>query len=368
MLDELKQRQMEQEKLLEELRGFLEIGHKRDQVAAIDHRLAEPAVWSDQEALKVLNRDRKRLTATLERFDHLERDIGDAGALLELIEEGEAAAEVDYKELLKKIEGEAETLRLETLFSDEADLKDCYLEIHAGSGGTDSQDWAQMLLRMYLRFCENMQFVTTIVDTQPGEEAGIKSATVSVEGAYAFGYLKEEVGVHRLVRISPFDSNARRHTSFAAVFAYPQVDESIKIEIDEKDLRVDTYRSSGHGGQHINVTDSAIRITHLPSGIVVTCQNERSQHRNRDMAMKILRSRLVDLEREKQLKRKQEIEDAKKDISWGSQIRSYVLQPYQMVKDHRTKLEIGDVNRVLDGDLEGLIKAALYQSRRTQAT
>ena len=221
-----------------------------------------------------------------------------------------------------------------------------------------------MLLRMYLRYCEKSGLKATIVDSQPGEEAGIRSATVSIQGSYAFGYLKEEIGVHRLVRLSPFDSNARRHTSFSAVFVYPQVDDSIKVEIDEKDLRVDTFRSSGSGGQHVNVTDSAVRLTHIPTGLVVSCQNERSQHRNRDMAMRVLKSRLLDLEREKQQAKKQEVEDAKKDIGWGSQIRSYFLHPSQRVKDHRTKVDIGDVNRVLDGDLDELIKASLYHSRR----
>lgn len=343
---------------------FFEIEHKRDEIAAIDHRMSDPGAWSNQELLKELNRSKKRLAGTTERFGHLERSISDAGALLELLEEGETSVEPEFRQLLKAIEADAEKLRLEALFSDEADAKDAYLEINSGAGGTDAQDWAQMLLRMYLRFCDKEGFAATVVDSQPGDEAGIRSATVSIEGAYAFGYLKEEVGVHRLVRISPFDSNARRHTAFASVFAYPQVDESIKIEIDPKDLRVDTYRSSGHGGQHINVTDSAVRITHIPTNTVVSCQNERSQIRNRDMAMRVLMARLVELERGKQLKKKQEIEDAKKDIGWGSQIRSYVLHPYQMVKDHRTKLEIGDVNRVLDGDLEELIKAALYLNRK----
>ncbi|HKC11444.1 MAG TPA: peptide chain release factor 2, partial [Vicinamibacteria bacterium] len=233
------------------------------------------------------------------------------------------------------------------------------LSINSGAGGTESQDWAEMLLRMYLRWCDGKGFKRDITDIQAGEEAGIKSATVLVQGEYAFGYLSTEVGVHRLVRISPFDSGARRHTSFASVFVWPEIDEDIKIEIQEKDIRVDTYRSSGAGGQHVNVTDSAVRITHLPSGIVVSCQNERSQIRNRDVALKVLKARLYDLERQKQRAKLDAVESAKKDIAFGSQIRSYVMHPYQMIKDHRTKFEVGDVARVLDGDLDGFIKSAL---------
>jgi peptide chain release factor 2 len=231
--------------------------------------------------------------------------------------------------------------------------------INAGAGGTDSQDWAEMLLRMYLRWCEKKGYKRDITDLQAGEEAGIKSATVMVQGEYAYGYLSAEVGVHRLVRISPFDSNARRQTSFASVFAWPEVDEEIEIDIQEKDLRVDTYRSSGAGGQHVNVTDSAVRLTHLPTGIVVSCQNERSQIRNRDVAMKVLKARLYELEREKQRAKLDAVEAAKKEIAFGSQIRSYVLHPYRMVKDHRTKFEIGNPDRVLDGDIDDLINATL---------
>ncbi len=246
----------------------------------------------------------------------------------------------------------------------ESDPSNAFLSIHPGAGGTESQDWAEILLRMYLRFGERLGFKAEIIDILAGEEAGIKSVTVRFEGEFAFGYLKEEIGVHRLVRISPFDANKRRHTSFAAVFVIPEVDDSITIDIDlAKDLRIDTYRSSGKGGQHVNRTDSAVRITHLPTNTVVQCQSERSQHQNKDRAMKMLRSRLYDLELKNQQKVKDKIEDGKGGIAWGNQIRSYVMQPYQSIKDHRTGLERGDVQRVLDGDIIGFIKESLKLPR-----
>ena len=247
------------------------------------------------------------------------------------------------------------------MLSGEDDERNAILTIHPGAGGTESQDWAEILLRMYLRWCERRGFGKEIVEYQAGEEAGVKSATVTVSGDYAYGNLNAESGVHRLVRISPFDAARRRHTSFASVFVLPEADESLEIEIDEKDLRIDTYRSSGAGGQHVNVTDSAVRITHLPTGIVVTCQNERSQHKNRATAMKILRARLHEHARREREEKMAAIEGTKKEIAWGSQIRSYVLHPYRMVKDHRTGVEIGDVDRVLDGDLDGLIEAELLR-------
>jgi peptide chain release factor 2 len=231
--------------------------------------------------------------------------------------------------------------------------------LHPGAGGTEAQDWAEMLLRMYLRWAERHGFKTTLIDIQPGEGAGIKNATITVEGPYAYGYLHAEAGIHRMVRISPFDANARRHTSFASVFVYPEIEEDVAVEIDEADLRVDTYRSSGAGGQHVNKTDSAVRLTHIPTGIVVACQNERSQHKNKSMAMKILRARLYELEEEKQREKMAELNKTKKDIAWGSQIRSYVLHPYRMVKDHRTGVEIGNADAVLDGDLDRFIEAYL---------
>jgi peptide chain release factor 2 len=253
---------------------------------------------------------------------------------------------------------------LRSLYFDADDPRNAILTIHPGAGGTESQDWAQILLRMYLRYAERKGYKAEVLDVQPGEEAGLKSATIDIEGDYAFGNLSQETGVHRLVRISPFDANKRRHTSFAAVFVTPEVDEDIVVNIDPDDLRIDTYRSSGKGGQHVNRTDSAVRITHLPTGIVVQCQNERSQHKNKAMAMKILMSRLYELEKEKKNAKLEKLEDAKSDIAWGNQIRSYVLHPYRMVKDLRTRVETGDTDRILDGDLDAFIKAALVLRKK----
>ncbi len=247
------------------------------------------------------------------------------------------------------------------MLSGEMDGKNAIVTIHPGAGGTESQDWAEMLMRMYIRWTERRGFKREIMDLQPGDEAGIKSVTFTITGEYAFGLFSAEAGVHRLVRISPFDQAARRHTSFASVYVYPELEDDSDIEIDEKDLRIDTFRSSGAGGQHVNVTDSAVRLTHLPTGIVVSCQNERSQHRNRDSAMKVLKSRLYDMRFKEQQAKLDQIGGEKKDIAFGHQIRSYVLQPYQMIKDHRTKLQVGDVNRVLDGDLDEFIKTYLMQ-------
>jgi peptide chain release factor 2 len=282
-------------------------------------------------------------------------------ALEELLREGEPA-ETDAREALARAGAFADELELSLKMTGPEDENNAWLSIHAGAGGTESQDWAEMLLRMYSRFCEGRRWKTELIDRQEGEEAGIKSATLHVVGDHAYGYLKGESGVHRLVRISPFDANQRRHTSFASVFVSPEIDETITIEIADKDIRVDTYRSSGAGGQHVNVTDSAVRITHLPTGIVVTCQNERSQPRNRDMAMKVLRARLYQRALEEQRAEEEKRAGVKKSIEWGSQIRSYVLQPYRMVKDHRTGVEIGDASRVLDGDLTPFIEAYLRQS------
>lgn len=288
------------------------------------------------------------------------------GALIELQEEGEDVASEINGEMLR-IEADLERTEMRTLLSGENDPANAIVTIHPGAGGTESQDWAEMLLRMYLRWAEANGYRTEITDFQVGEEAGVKSVTFLVEGEYAYGYLSAEIGVHRLVRISPFDASARRHTSFASVFVTPEIEDEVEIEIEDKDLRIDTYRSSGAGGQHVNVTDSAVRITHLPTNIVVQCQNERSQHKNRDMAMKILRSKLYELELQKRLAELQEVENQKADIAWGSQIRSYVLQPYRLVKDHRTKEERGDVDSVLDGDLDGFISAWLKdRSHRKQ--
>ena len=269
----------------------------------------------------------------------------------------------ELEEKMARFQEYVEETEVKHYLNGERDASNAFLSIHPGAGGTESQDWAEILLRMYLRFCERMGFKAEITDILAGEEAGIKSVTVRCEGEFAFGYLKEEIGVHRLVRISPFDANKRRHTSFAAVFVIPEVDDSIRIDIDAKDLRIDTYRSSGKGGQHVNRTDSAVRITHLPTNTVAQCQSERSQHQNKEQAMKMLRSRLYDLELKHQQQAKDKIEDNKGGIAWGNQIRSYVMQPYQSIKDHRSGLERGDVQRVLDGDIIGFIKESLKLPR-----
>jgi peptide chain release factor 2 len=284
--------------------------------------------------------------------------------LVELAAEGESV-EAETAAGVTRLEKDLEEAELRALFYDEDDPRNAILTIHPGAGGTESQDWAQMLLRMYLRYAERKGFKAEVLDHQPGEEAGLKSATIRLEGDYAFGNLSQETGVHRLVRISPFDANKRRHTSFAAVFAYPEVDEDIQIDINPEEIRIDTYRASGAGGQHVNRTDSAVRITHIPTGIVVQCQNERSQHKNKAMAMKILKARLYELEKLKQNAKLEKLEDAKSDIAWGNQIRSYVLHPYRMIKDLRTRLETGDTDRVLDGGLDEFIKAALVLRKKT---
>ena len=277
---------------------------------------------------------------------------------MELAREGEPVAD-DFVSHLKELEKFIDRIETQVLLPDENDRLNAIVNIHPGAGGTEAQDWAEMLMRMYLRWAEQNGFKTRMIDYQDGEEAGIKSVTFNAIGEYAYGLLASETGVHRLVRISPFDANKRRHTSFASVAVYPEIDDKIEVVIDEKDLRIDTYRSAGKGGQHVNTTDSAVRITHLPTGIVVQCQNERSQHKNKDVCMKVLRARMFELELEKQKAESQASEDSKLDIAWGSQIRSYVLQPYRLVKDHRTKVEVGDVDRVLDGDLDMFIKAFL---------
>ena len=281
--------------------------------------------------------------------------------LLELaLEEDDQSVLKEVEQKLTSIEEHVRDLEIQRLFTRPEDTGSAIVEIHAGAGGTEAQDWTEMLLRMYLRWSEREAYKAEILDTLPGEEAGIKSAIFSIEGDYAYGRMRAEVGIHRLVRISPFDANARRHTSFAAVFVYPSADDDVDIQINEADLRIDTYRASGAGGQHVNKTDSAVSITHLPTGIVVQCQNERSQHKNKAMAMKILRSRVYDLELQKKQAEKDQLHKDKKDIAWGSQIRSYVLQPYQMVKDHRTNCEIGNVSAVLDGDINQLIQDYLF--------
>jgi len=328
--------------------------------------MSVPGFWDKPEAAQELGRKRARVEKRIQAGETIEKMAEELDVLLELQREGEHV-DADIEKLVDQLEAEINAIEMTMKLSGEHDDRDVILAIHPGAGGTESQDWAEMLLRMYLRFCERRGWTTEMVDYQAGEEAGIKSATVMVRGDYAYGYLKSEHGVHRLVRISPYDAAKRRHTSFASVYVYPDIDEEIEIDINDKDLRVDTYRSSGAGGQHVNVTDSAVRITHLPSGVVVTCQNERSQHKNRDVAMKLLRARLYQLEVEKRQEAQEKLEGEKKDIAFGSQIRSYTLQPYQLVKDVRTGFEMGDAQRVLDGDIDGFVEAYLAQRARTSA-
>ncbi len=296
----------------------------------------------------------------VDSFEGVDRELEDTEVLLELaLEEEDQSTLNEVQTKLSQIEEHMQGLEARRLFSQPEDSGSAIFEIHAGAGGTEAQDWADMLLRMYIRWCEREGYKSEILDTIHGDEAGIKSVTVSAEGEYAYGRLKAEVGIHRLVRISPFDASSRRHTSFASMFVYPSADDDAEIEINEADLKIDTYRSSGAGGQHVNTTDSAVRITHVPTGIVVSCQNERSQHKNRAMAMKVLKSRLYDLELQKQREEKDKLHKEKKDIAWGSQIRSYVLHPYRMAKDHRTNTEVGNVDAVLDGDLNKFIQEYL---------
>ncbi len=292
----------------------------------------------------------------------LGRRVDDIQAYFDLAREGEAVGD-DLRKEIDQLRDVADKLETQTLLSGENDIRNAIVTIHPGAGGTESQDWAEMLLRMYLRWAERQGFTAEVNEYQPAEEAGIKSATFTVTGDYAYGLLVSEIGVHRLVRISPFDQAKRRHTSFASVFVSPEIDESIQVDIKPEDLRIDTYRSGGKGGQHVNTTDSAVRITHIPSGIVVACQNERSQHKNRERAMKMLRSKLYEAELEKKRAISKKLEDSKLDIDFGSQIRSYVLHPYRLIKDHRTKVEVGDVDRVLDGDLKPFIQAFLVARR-----
>ena len=296
----------------------------------------------------------------LDLAESLRTRCEDLGVLIDWANQGEAV-DTELAVGLDDLAAEVESGEIKKMLGGEHDHRNAIVSIHPGAGGTESQDWAEILLRMYLRWAERRNFKSELIEVQPGDEAGLKSATLTIDGDYAYGLLLPEAGVHRLVRISPFDQAARRHTSFASLFVWPELPDDVDVEIEEKELRVDTYRSSGAGGQHVNVTDSAVRITHLPTGIVVSCQNERSQHRNRDAAMKVLRSRLYDLKRQEQQDRLEQIGGEKKNISFGSQIRSYVLHPYRLVKDHRTKIDEGNVDRVLDGDIDVFIKAYLMR-------
>ncbi len=338
--------------------GFFDVATSLEELKRIELRASSQDFWSDQEAAQKLLQKRSILEKKIQRQEHFESQIADAGVLFEFAEQDEDSLK-ELRSLVERLEHELSQAETAMLLAGDNDQLNAICTIHPGAGGTESQDWAEMLLRMYLKWSEQRGFRTEILDYQPGEEAGLKNVTFKVEGEYAYGLLAAEAGVHRLVRISPFDQAARRHTSFASLFVYPEVDENIEVEINEKDLRIDTYRATGAGGQHINTTDSAVRITHGPTGIVVQCQNQRSQHQNRAVAMQVLRARLYELEIEKRRADTAELEANKAEISFGSQIRSYVLAPYQLVKDTRTKLERGNVDAVLGGDLDDFIKAYL---------
>ncbi len=332
---------------------------------ALGERMAASGFWDDRKTALAVIDELKGIQAWTGPLRELERQVEDLHVAAELLEQEpdeDLAAETARR--LEALESECEVLEFRSMLSGKDDRKDAILTVRPGAGGIDSQDWAGMLTNMYVRWAEKMGLEVEMLNLQPGEEAGIREAVISIKGPFAYGYLLAESGIHRLVRRSPFDQNHRRHTSFASVFALPEVDESIDIDIRDEDLRIDTFRSSGAGGQHVNKTSSAIRITHIPSGIVVTCQDERSQHRNREVAMRILRSRLYELEEQKRRAEKDELESTKKDVSWGNQIRSYVLQPYQMVKDHRTGIETSDVEGFLAGDIQSFIEEYLRSGSR----
>lgn len=316
--------------------------------------------WNDQAQAKKVQKELGQLQDIIETWEKNYTELEEADMLLEMaLEEHDAETQQEVVESIGTLRERIDLVELECMFSGEHDSNNGIITIHAGAGGTEAQDWVSMLLRMYLRWAEDKDFKTDILDYLPGDEAGVKSVTIMIKGRHAYGYLRSEIGIHRLVRISPFDASGRRHTSFASVMVLPELDDTIDVDINEKDLRIDTYRASGAGGQHVNKTDSAIRITHLPSGIVVQCQNERSQHRNKDMAMKMLMARLYEKEKEEQAKEQENLHGDKKEIAWGSQIRSYVLQPYRLIKDHRTNHEDGNVDAVLDGRLDPFIKSYL---------
>jgi peptide chain release factor 2 len=326
--------------------------------------IARDGFWDNPEETKPILKERTSLSNKVEKFKKLSEDLEETQILLDLaIDESDKDVLAEVSEQFRGLDQRIANLSLELMLDGEDDGKNAILSINAGAGGTEAQDWAEMLFRMYTRWVERRGYKFELIDYQPGEEAGIKSATFTAGGDNAFGYLKSEIGVHRLVRISPFNASGKRHTSFASVFVYPELDQEIVVDIEDKDLRVDVFRASGAGGQHVNKTSSAVRITHLPTGIVVQCQQEKSQHRNKDMALKVLKARLYQHEKQKQDEKLQEVHDSKDEIAWGSQIRSYVLHPYQMVKDHRINLDIGNVNEVLDGGIDPFIEGVLLAKK-----
>lgn len=343
------------------LGGIFDYDSKKERLTEVERELEQPEVWNNPDRAQALNKEQAGLHAIVSTLDRLSTGIRDAEELLQMAEaEADEAAANEVTGELKNLEGELETLEFRRMFSGDMDATNCYLEIQSGSGGTEAQDWANMLLRMYLRWAEAKGFKYEVLEAQDGDVAGLKSATIKIDGEHAYGWLRSETGVHRLVRKSPFDSGNRRHTSFASVFASPEIDDNIEIEIDPSDLRIDVYRASGAGGQHVNTTESAVRITHQPTGIVVANQSGRSQHMNKDYAMKQLRAKLYELELQKRNEEKQAAENNKSDIGWGSQIRSYVLDD-QRIKDLRTRVETSNIQSVLDGSLDQFIIASLKQ-------
>lgn len=363
MFAENREKIQDLKKRLQLLMNFFDLPVKSARLEELEKITGDSDFWADAEKAQTTLKERSQIKSVIDEWENLSHELEDAQVLAELSsEEDDEETAMEAHAKLSEIGEKVESLEFKRMLGGDDDENNAIVSINAGAGGTEAQDWAEMLLRMYLRYGERNGYKIEMLDYQPGEEAGIKSATFLASGSYAYGYFKGESGVHRLVRVSPFDSNKRRHTSFASVFVSPEIEDDIQVEIDEKDLRVDTYRSSGAGGQHVNKTDSAVRITHIPTGIVVSCQNERSQHQNRAVAMKVLRAKLYELEKEKQKEKLEELTSAKKDIGWGSQIRSYVLHPYRMIKDHRTGHETGNVDPVLDGDLSEFIKNYLLYS------
>ncbi|HZS47808.1 MAG TPA: peptide chain release factor 2 [Blastocatellia bacterium] len=366
-LDELSEKYESLRPRVAELGGFFDVDTKRAELDKVEQLIVAPDFWNNQEQAQRVMRRRSQLESAINKASHLQSSLDDIGVMLEFAHEDESMAG-ELRSTISRLEREVDESETTMLLPGERDSHNAIVQITPGAGGTDAQDWAQMLLRMYLRWCERHGFKTEVLEVQDGPEAGIKSATFRVEGEYAYGLLSAESGVHRLVRISPFNSGASRETSFASVFVIPEIDEDITVEINDKDLRVDTFRSTGAGGQHINTTDSAVRITHLPTGIVVTCQNQRSQHQNREVAFQVLRSRLYEYELNKRKADQEKLESTKMDISFGSQIRNYVMHPYRLVKDTRTKHETGDIDSVLDGEIDEFIKDYLVWRRDNQPT
>jgi peptide chain release factor 2 len=342
---------------------IFDLDDREKELENIEKIMANPEFWKkNQDEISRISQQRVNLKESIDQWNRFRRETEDAKILAEMaLEEDDQPTMREVEEHLSRLEKELRDMEMQVLLGDPDDRRNVIVSINSGAGGTEAQDWVEMLFRMYLRWCESRDFNVSVIDYLAGEEAGIKNVTFTVTGPYAYGYLKSEHGIHRMVRVSPFDATGRRHTSFASVSVLPEVDTDIQIEIEDKDLRIDTYRASGPGGQHVNKTSSAVRITHLPTGIVVQCQNEKSQHRNKDMALKVLKARLYEMEKNKLDEKKQKMHENQKDIAWGSQIRSYVFNPYRMVKDHRTNVEVGNLDRVMNGDIDMFIDAYLRQ-------